>query len=155
MTQYAKNQTRRILKTEQAAYVQRAIELARTGPAQHEGSLDPTGSTIFQYPTFGAALEGFADLKAQGWKLEPSFCQCFPTLYSVVAIKPDHIFEKEISQIALRAEAAYAKEVEDHNNEVQRLKDKAEFVALGLKRRDEALRAELEEEYDRSRGRTR
>ncbi|EKT4466783.1 hypothetical protein QEL93_002185 [Pseudomonas putida] len=153
MTKYAPEQFRKVLKAEQHDYIQRAIEIARTAPAAYEGSLDPTGSTIFQFRTFEEALEAYSDLKSDGWKLQQNSSQCFSTLFSFVAFKPNHVFELDIPQIALRAEKAYLKEVADHNKEAQRLKDRAEHVEREFARRNEVLRAELEKEYD-NRGRS-
>lgn len=153
---YTAEQFRKVLKAEQAAYIEQAITLARTAPATYEGSLDPTGSVEFFHLTTHAALEHYADLKADGWTLEHTAPVFYNNLHSFVAIKPDHVFELDKALIAARAEKAYVKEVEDHNKEAQRLKDKATFVEAEFQRieseRKAALRAELESQYE-NRGR--
>lgn len=155
---YAPEQTRRILKTEQAAYVQDAIDRARAAPAAHEGSLDPTGSTLFYHRTVHEALEHYADLKAEGWSLEHTAPVFYDKLHSFVAVKPNHVFEKDIPQIAARAEQAYLKVVEDHNKQAKKLQERQAFIESEFERREAerqaALRTEIEREYD-SRGRSR
>ncbi|MFV3283160.1 hypothetical protein ACNFCI_03720 [Pseudomonas sp. NY15356] len=152
MTKYAPEQFRKVLKAEQHDYIRRAIEIARTAPAAYEGSLDPTGSTIFQHRTIHEALEHYADLKAQGWELEHLTPACNDKLFSFSAKKPEHVFEQDILQIAARAEKAYLKEIEIHNKEAQRLKDKAAFIEAEFNRLEEerkaSLRAELERQFD-------
>lgn len=156
MTKYAPEQFRKILKAEQAEYIEQAIERARHAAPSYEGSLDPTGSTLFQHRTVHEAFEHYADLKSDGWTLEHAIPVCFDKLHSFVANKPDHVFETDKPMIAQRAEQAYLKQVEDHNKEAQRLKDKAAFVESELQRleakRQADLRAELEEQFN-NRGR--
>lgn len=156
MTKYAPEQFRKILKAEQAEFIEQAILLARTAPAAYEGSLNPTGSTEFYHKTVHEALEHYADLKADGWTLEHTVPVLYNNLHSFVAIKPDHVFEADKALIAQRAEQAYIKEVEAHNKETQRLKDKASYVESEFQRleakRQADLRAELEEQYN-NRGR--
>ena len=156
MTQYAPEQFRKTLKAEQAEFIEQAITLARTAPATYEGSLDPTGSVEFFHLTTHAALEHYADLKAAGWTLQHTAPVFYNKLHSFVAIKPDHVFELDKALIAVRAEKAYVKEVEDHNKEAQRLKDRAAFVEYEFQRSEEerkaAYRAKLEETFD-NRGR--
>lgn len=158
MTKYAPEQFRKILKAEQAEYIEQAILLARTAAPQHEGSVRPTGSTMFYARTTHEALERYADLKAEGWTLQHGVpaLSCAPL--SFVAVKPDHVFEADKPLIAQCAEKDYIREVEVHNKEAQRLKDKTAFVESEFKRleaeRQAALRAELEEQYD-NRGRVR
>lgn len=156
MTTYAPEQFRKILKAEQAEYIEQAIEFARTAAPQHEGSAHPTGSTIFYVRTTHEALERYADLKADGWTLQHEIPALNTGPLSFVANKPDHVFEIDKPLIAQRAEQSYFKEVEAHNKEAQRLKDKAAFVEAEFQRieaeRQANLRAELEQQYD-SRGR--
>ena len=156
MTQYAPEQFRKTLKAEQAQYIEQAITLARTANPSYEGSLDPTGSTLFQHRTIHEAFEHYASLKADGWTLEHAIPVCFDKLHSFVANKPDHVFEIDKPLIAHRAEQAYIKEVEDHNKEAQHLKDRAAFVEYEFQRSEEerkaAYRAKLEETFD-NRGR--
>ncbi|MNJ21183.1 hypothetical protein D3C77_155290 [compost metagenome] len=156
MTKYAPQQFRKILKAEQAEYIEQAIEFARTDVPQHEGSVQPTGSTIFYVRTIHEALERYADLKAEGWTLQHGIPALDVAPLSFVAIKPDQVFETDKALIAKRAEQAYLREVEAHNKEAQRLKDKSAFVEAEFQRleaeRQATLRAELEKQYD-NRGR--
>lgn len=153
---YTAEQFRKVLKAEQAQYIEQAITLARTAPATYEGSLDPTGAVEFFHLTTHAALEHYADLKAGGWTLEHTAPVFYNNLHSFTAKKPDSVFELDKPLIAQRAEQAYLREVEAHNKEAQRLKDKAAFVEYEFQRleteRLAALRAELEKQYD-NRGR--
>jgi hypothetical protein len=154
---YQAEQPRRILKAEQAEFIRQAIDRARTAPPAYEGSLDPTGSVEFLHKTIHEAFEHYADLKAQGWQLEHSIPVCANKLFSFVAIKPDEVFEADIPQIAVRAEQAYAREVESHNKEAQKHKERAEFIESEFKRLEEQrmtqLREDLAKQYD-NRGRT-
>jgi hypothetical protein len=149
---YKPEQTRRILKTEQAEYVQQAIDRARTAPAAYEGSLDPTGSTVFYHTTVHEALEHYAKLHADGWTLQHAAPVFYDKLNSFVAIKPESVFEKDIPQIAARAEAAYAKEVEQHNLNAKKLQERAKEIQLEFDRREEErkalLMAEITKQYD-------
>ena len=158
MTKYAPEQFRKILKAEQAEYIERAIEFARTDIPQHEGSVKLTGSTKFYVRTIHEALERYADLKADGWTLQHSIPALDVAPLSFVAIKPEHVFEADKPLIAKRAEQDYIKEVEAHNKEAQRLKDKADFVESEFNRLEEErkaqLRADLAKQYD-NRGRSR
>lgn len=156
MTRYAPEKIRKVLKAEQAQFIEQAIELARNAPAALEGSLDPTGSVEFYHRTVHEALEHYADLKADGWLLEHTAPVLYNKLFSIACKKPDHIFELDKSQIARRAEQAYLKAVEDHNKEAQRIRDKAAFVESELQRiekeRQATLRTDLERQFD-NRGR--
>ncbi|MGH8386650.1 MAG: hypothetical protein ACRESJ_14325 [Pseudomonas sp.] len=82
---YRKDQIRKVLKTEQAEYIQNAIEFARTAAPAYEGSLDPTGSTLFLHLTTHAALEHYADLKAAGWELQHMIPALADKTFSVAA----------------------------------------------------------------------
>ena len=155
MTTYAKDQFRKVLKIEQAAYIQAAIENAKTALPQHEGSRNPTGRTIFYVRTTHEGLERFAELKANGWILDTSataLFQEFKVPLSFTAIAPDHVFESYIPLIAERAEQDYLREVEAHNKQAQKLKERAEYVESEVKRLEEdrlaKLRADLAKKYD-------
>lgn len=159
MTTYAQNQFRKVLKIEQAAYIQAAIENAKTALPQHEGSRNPTGRTIFYVRTTHEGLEKFAELKANGWILDTSataLLQEYKVPLSFTAIAPDHVFESYVPLIAERAEQDYLREVEAHNKQAQKLKERTEFVESEVKRREEErlaqLRAELAKDFD-NRGR--
>ncbi|MBF8731944.1 hypothetical protein IRZ59_16020 [Pseudomonas guariconensis] len=156
MTKHAPEQFRKVLKAEQHDYIQRAIEIARNAPAQYEGSLHPTGSTIFQHRTIHEALEHYADLKAQGWELEHLTPACYDKLFSFSAKKPEHVFEQDIPQIVLNAEKMYLREVEEHNKQAKKLQERKAFVEQEFARLEEErkakLRTELEKQFD-SRGR--
>lgn len=155
MTHYKPEQTRRILKTEQAEFVQDAIDRARTAQAQHEGSRRPTGRTIFYVKTPHEALERFADLKTEGWTLDTDatvLLQAPGVPLSFTAIKPEAIFDKDIPLIAEYAESAYVEEVERHNREAKRLQERAEAVKAEFERQEEARKAalmvEIAKQYD-------
>ncbi|MBF8740229.1 hypothetical protein [Pseudomonas guariconensis] len=155
---YAPEQFRKVLKAEQHDYIQRAIDRARTAPAAYEGSLHPTGRTEFVVRSMNEALEKFAKLSLEGWTLDTSvlnLCVAPDVPLTFVAIKPDHVFEADIALIAQQAEKAYLKEIEIHNKEAQRLKEKAAFIEAEFNRLEEErkanLRAELERQFD-SRG---
>lgn len=157
MTIYKAEQARKVLKAEQAEYIQEAIELARTANPSYEASLDPTGSTLFYHLTTHAALEHYADLKAQGWTLQHLIPACNDKLYSFVAVKPESVFELDIPQIALRAENAYLREIEAHNKVARKEAERVAYIESEFQRREQQrqaqLRAELASEYD-SRGKT-
>lgn len=156
MTKYAPDQIRKVLKAEQAQYIEHAIEIARNAPAALEGSLDPAGSVEFYHRTMHEALEHYADLKADGWLLEHTAPVLYNKLFSIVCKKPDHIFELDKPQIAARAEQAYLKSVEEHNKQAKQLQERQAFIEEEFERREEqrkaALRVELAREYD-NRGR--
>lgn len=155
MTTYAPEQFRKILKIEQAAYIQAAIENAKTALPQHEGSRNPTGRTIFYVRTTHEGLEKFAELKADGWILDTSataLLQEYQVPLSFTAIAPDHVFESYVPLIAERAEQDYLQEIEAHNKQAQKLKERAAYVESEVKRMEEErlakLRADLAKEYD-------
>lgn len=138
-----KLETRKVNKTEQAAYIARAIELARIGAPAYEGSLDPTGSTLFYSRTTHEALEKYSDLKARGWELIHEIPALTNGLHEFSARKPAAVFELDIPQISARAEAAYKAEIESHNAAVARQeRDEAEVMAE-FERREAERKAQL------------
>ena len=141
-----KLETRKANKTEQTAYVARAIEQARIGLPAHEGSLDPTGSTVFISRTNHEAMERYADLKATGWTLAHHLPVLAGNLHDFTAIKPDTIFELDIPQISARAEAAYKAEIETHNLAVARKEQQEAEIMVEFERREAARRAQLLED---------
>lgn len=160
---YAKEQTRRILKTEQAAYVQNAIDFARrSAVAAHEGSLHPTAYTTFYVRTTNEGMERYAELKAEGWTLLDNTLHLMAEpgkALSFIAKCPESVFEEiYIPLIAANAEKAYVAEVEAHNREAKKLQERAEFIQQEFQRREaerqQALMDEITKEYD-SRGRGR
>lgn len=159
MTTYAPEQFRKVLKIEQAAYIQTAIEHAKHAEPQHEGSRNPSGKVIFYVRTTHEALERYAQLKAEGWELDynlPALTVAPQVPLSFVATAPAHIFETYLPLIAERAEQNYLKEVEVHNKHAQKLKERAEFIESEVKRREDErlaqLKADLAKEFD-NRGR--
>ncbi|MFF5866804.1 hypothetical protein [Pseudomonas sp. NPDC012596] len=156
MTQYAKDQTRRILKTEQAAYVQNAIDFARrSSAAPHEGSLQPTAYTTFYVTTTNEGLEKYAELKAEGWTLLDNTLHLMAVpgkALSLVCKCPESVFETYIPIIAANAEKAYVAEVEAHNRQAQKLQERAKEIQLEFDRREEErkalLMAEITKEFD-------
>lgn len=158
-TTYAPDQFRRILKAEQAEYIQAALERAKDAEAQHEGSRNPTGRTIFYFRTTHEALSKWADLSTNGWQLDynsPALMVAPQVPLAFTAIAPAHIFETYLPLIAERAEQDYLREVEAHNKQAQKLKDRAEFIEAEVKRREEErltqLKVDLAKEFD-NRGR--
>lgn len=158
-TTYTPEQFRKVLKIEQAAYIQAAIERAKTALPQHEGSRNPTGRTTFYVTSTFDAMQRWAELSAEGWELDTnSTCLLVApqTPLAFTAIAPDHIFETYLPLIAESAEQNYLREVEDHNKQAQKLKDRAQFVESEFQRREAErlaqLRADLAREFD-NRGR--
>ncbi|MBY8949460.1 hypothetical protein J1G35_26720 [Pseudomonas sp. SH10-3B] len=159
MTTYAPDQFRKVLKIEQAAYIQFAIERAKTALPQHEGSRNPTGRTTFYVTSPFEAMQRWAELSAQGWELDSnSTCLLVApqTPLAFTAIAPASVFETYLPLIAERAEQDYLKEVEVHNKQAQKLRDRAEFIESEVKRRKDErlaqLKADLAKEFD-NRGR--
>ncbi|MGH8386694.1 MAG: hypothetical protein ACRESJ_14550 [Pseudomonas sp.] len=134
---------RKANKVERAAYVAQAIELARVGKPAYEGSLDPTGSTVFYNRTSHEAFEKYADLKAEGWELVHEIPVLTGGLHDFTAKKPESLFQKDIPAITARAEAAYQREIENHNAAVARQeRDEAEVMAE-FERREAERKAQL------------
>lgn len=161
MTTYAQDQFRKVLKAEQAEYIEQAIKAARKAPATLEGSLHKTGRTEFIVRSVNEGMQRFADLAKDGWTLDTSILNLYvaPNVpLSFTAICPDHVFETYIPTIAQLAEQAYLKSVEDHNKEAKKLQERQAFIEQEFERREEErkaqLRAELAREYD-NRGRAR
>ncbi|WP_456016418.1 hypothetical protein [Pseudomonas fluorescens] len=158
-TTYAPDQFRKILKIEQSAYIQAALERAKTALPSHEGSRTPTGRTTFYVTSTFEAMQRWAELSAQGWELDSnSTCLLVApqTPLAFTAIAPDHVFETYLPLIAERAEQDYLKEVGNHNKQAQKLKDRNEFVESEFIKREEERKAkalaELAAEFD-NRGR--
>lgn len=155
MTIYKAEQARKVLKAEQAEYIQEAIERARTANPSHEGSRNPTGRTTFYVRTTHEALTRWAELSAAGWILDTN-STCLhvapQTPLAFTAIAPEDVFDSYLPLIAERAEQDYVKEVEAHNKEAKKLKERADFIESEFKRREEErlaqLRATLAKEYD-------
>ena len=138
-----KLEIRKANKTELAAYVAQAIELARVGMPAHEGSLDPTGSTVFYNRTAHAAMERYADLKAAGWTLAHHIPVLTGRSHDFVAIKPESLFELDIPAITVRAEAAYHREIEQHNATLKRQEQQEAEVLAEFERREAERKAQL------------
>ncbi|MBT9302512.1 hypothetical protein [Pseudomonas sp. TAE6080] len=141
-----KIEQRKANKTEMAAYVAQAIEQARVGLPAYEGSLSPTGSTVFYSRSMAGAFERYADLKAQGWTLMHEIQILTTGTFDFVAKKPEAIFQLDIPQISARAEAAYQREIEQHNAAVKRQEQREAEVIAEFERREAARRAQLLEE---------
>jgi hypothetical protein len=138
-------------KTELAAYVSQAIEQARVGAPSYEGSLDPTGSTVFYNRTSHEALEKYADLKALGWTLIHEIPVLTKGIFDFTARKPDDVFALDIPQISARAEASYLAGIERYNTQIERQqKDDAEILAE-YERREAARKACVIEDIKASR----
>lgn len=148
-------QLRKVIKAEQAAYIEQAIEKARHAPATHEGSLDKTGSTFFVFRTINEALNRMIALVAEGWRLNddvPNLVQAQGVPLTITMYCSDEIFETYKADIARRAESEYLHEIEVHNKQVRAAKEREDYVEAEIQRRkDEAeakLRAELAEQFD-------
>lgn len=138
-----KLETRKANKAEQAAYITRAIEIARVAAPAYEGSLDPTGSTVFYNRTSHEAFEKYANLKAAGWELIHNIPVLTGGLHDFSAKKPEAVFELDIPTITARAEAAYKAEIDSHNAAVARQeRDEAEVMAE-FERRETERKAKL------------
>lgn len=133
-------------KTEMAVYVAQAIEQARVGAPAYEGSLDPTGSTVFYNRTQHEAMEKYSDLKAQGWELIHEIPVMTKGLHDFSARKPEALFQLDIPQITVRAEAAYHAWIEKHNAAVLREEQNEKEIMEEFNRREEARKAQLLED---------
>lgn len=138
-----KLEIRKTNKTELAAYVAQAIELARVGMPSYEGSLDPTGSCVFYSRTLHEAFEKYADLKAKGWTLAHHIPVLTGGSHDFVAVKPESVFEADIPAITARAEAAYQREIDQHNAAVKRQDAQEAEVLAEFERREAQRRAQL------------
>lgn len=155
-TTYDPKVNRRHLKAELSEYIKTAIEAAKNGFPQHEGSGNPTSRVIFYVRTTHEALTRFATLATEGWILdEDSFClvQKAGVPLSFTAIAPDSVFnELFLEKIVRRAEYDYQKEIDDHNKQAQKLRDRDEYVESEFNRleaeRLAQLKAQLAREYD-------
>lgn len=156
MTTYDPKVNRRHLKAEQAEYIKTAIEAAKNGFPQYEGSLNPTSRVIFYVRTTYEAMTRFATLASEGWLLDAdSFCLVQKTgvPLSFTAIAPDNVFNEQfLEKIVSRAEFDYQREIDEHNKQAQKLRDRDEYVESEFNRleaeRLAQLRAELAKEYD-------
>ena len=145
MISYAPEQFRKVIKIEQAACIQAAIDSARTALPQHEGSRNPSLRTTFYVESSFEAMQRWAELSAQGWELDSnSTCLLVAPLtpLSFTAIAPEEVFESYLPLIAERAEQDYVKEVEVHNKQAQKLKERKEFIEHEFTRREEQRKAE-------------
>lgn len=155
-TTYDPKVNRRHLKAELAEYIKTAIEAAKNGLPQHEGSLNPTARVIFYVRTTHEAMTRFATLATEGWTLdEDALClvQKVGVPLSFTAIAPEDVFNEQfLEKIVKRAEYDYQKEIDDHNKQAQKLRDRDDFIEAEFKRMEEErlaqLRALLAKEYD-------
>lgn len=137
-TAYDPKVNRRHLKAELSEYIKVAIEAAKNGLPQHEGSGNPTSRVIFYVRTTHEALDRFATLASEGWTLDTnSFCllQKQGVPLSFTAIAPESYFNEHfLEKIVTRAEYDYQKEIDDHNKQAQKLRDRDEYVESELNR---------------------
>lgn len=161
-TQYTPEQTRRVLKIEQAEYIEAFVEQARYANPSFEGAGLQTGRTTFYFKGYEShvALVKFAELHADGWTLDTTAICLVPTTdkdgrlmpIEFTAICPDHVFDTYRVNLAQRAEAQYLKEITQHNKGAVRIKERAEFIEAEYARLEEErkaeLRAEIERKYD-------
>ncbi len=149
MTIYAPGATRRILRAEQAEFVQAAVERAKSAPAQHEGSLTPTGRTNFYFSHMHEALLKWAELSSEGWELDmnvPALLVAPQVPLSFTAICPGEVFESYVPLIAERAEKDYIKEIEAHNKQATKLKEREAFIESEFQRLEQERLAQLRED---------
>ncbi|RMR03482.1 hypothetical protein [Pseudomonas syringae group genomosp. 7] len=158
-TTYAPDQFRKILKSEKAEFIQAALERAKDALPQHEGSRNPSGRTTFYVASIPEAMIRWAELSADGWVLDsnsPILEIGYQIPLAFTAIAPSHVFETYLPLIAERAEYDYEREVEAHNKQAQKLKERTEFIESEFIRREEERKAkalaELAAEFD-NRGR--
>ncbi|MBX4138915.1 hypothetical protein K1567_23690 [Pseudomonas sp. S5F11] len=120
---------RRHLKAELSEYIKAAIEAAKNGLPQHEGSGNPTSRVIFYVRSTHEALTRYATLASEGWILDTDDNSCLVQEVglplSFTAIAPEHVFNEQfLEKIVRRAEYDYQKEIDDHNKRAERLRDK-------------------------------
>lgn len=155
MTTYEPTQIRKVLKAELAAYIEHALELARSAPATYEGSLEKTGRTEFVVLSINEGLTRLIELSSEGWKLDdgvPNLVQAPGVPLSITMFCPDEVFESYKPLIAERAEKRFIQEIEAHNKRARQLAEREAFVESEILRLEEErraeLRAELLQQYD-------
>lgn len=127
-TTYDPKVNRRHLKAELSEYIKAAIEAAKNGLPQHEGSGNPTSRVIFYVRSTHEALTRFATLATEGWILDTDDKSCLVQEVglplSFTAIAPENVFNEQfLEKIVRRAEYDYQKEIDDHNKRAERLRD--------------------------------
>lgn len=127
-TTYDPKVNRRHLKAELSEYIKTAIEAAKNGIPQHEGSMSPTSRVEFRVLTTYEGMVRYAQLASEGWLLDSDArTPLVPTPGSAltfVCIAPENVFNEQfLEKIVKRAEYDYQKEIDDHNKRAERLRD--------------------------------
>ncbi|NWE72013.1 hypothetical protein HX857_25230 [Pseudomonas gingeri] len=119
---------RRHLKAELSEYIKAAIEAAKNGIPQHEGSMSPTSRVEFRVLTTYEGMVRYAQLASEGWLLDSDArTPLVPTPGSAltfVCIAPENVFNEQfLEKIVKRAEYDYEKEIADHNKRAEKLRN--------------------------------
>lgn len=155
MKKYDLTTTRKIVSAEKTEYVKAAVEFARNSPAPvYEGSRTPTRSVLFTVLTPYDGMIKWAALAAEGWELDINYkynmikpSDKAPLQFAALA--PTSYFDEHLLPvIALSAEAAYDREVANHNKEVAKIKADAQhreaIKASIIAEREKELNTEVE-----------
>ena len=129
MKKHDTNTVRKVVAAEKSEYVKAAIEFARNNPTPvYEGSRQPTRSVLFTVQTPYDGMVKYAQLASEGWELDINFKFNMIKLsdkapLQFAALAPMPYFDENIMPIiAMSAEAAYEREVAEHNKAVARAK---------------------------------
>ena len=156
MKQYDLTVNRKLVASEKAEYIKAAIEFARNSPTPvYEGSRTPTRSILFTVLTPYDGMIKYAALAAEDWELDINFKYNMIKLNAsaplqFAAIAPHDYFDEHLMPIiAMSAEAAYEREVAEHNKLVARGKADAQHREVIKARIIAEREAELNAEVDR------
>lgn len=156
MKKYDLSTTRKVVASEKADYIKAAIEFARNSPAPvYEGSRQPTRSILFTVLTPYDGMTKYAKLAGEGWELDINFKYNMIKLndrapLQFAALAPHDYFDEHLMPIiAMSAEAAYEREVAEHNKLVARGKADAQHREVIKARIIAEKEAELNAEVDR------
>lgn len=153
MKKYDTNTARKVVAAEKAEYVKAAVEFAFNSPAPiYEGSRTPTRSVLFTVHTPYDGMVKYAQLASEGWELDINFKFNMIKLsdkapLQFAALAPQEYFDTVLMPvIVMSAEAAYEREVAEHNKQVT--KAKQEVAHREAVR--QSIIAEREAELDRA-----
>lgn len=153
MKKHDTNTVRKVVAAEKSEYVKAAVDFAFNNPAPvYEGSRTPTRSVLFTVRTPYEGMTKYAELCKDGWELDINFRYNLEKLSPVAplqfaALAPQEYFDTILMPvIVMSAEAAYEREVAEHNKQVT--KAKQEVVHREAVRK--AIIAEREAELDRA-----
>lgn len=148
-TYYEPTQIRRVIKAEQAAYIEQAIIDAEFAVPTIEGSLDKTRSTTFYFTNMHTALLKFEELIKEGWSYDanfPALPQDRASTFTLTLRCPDELWETYKPLIAQRAENLYQRQIEEHNRNARKIALREEAIEKELQRQEAERLAELREE---------